>query len=263
MPLKNEGGGWIEETSSTPLASDRQPKVRTRAAAKARDGAEPAHLGDRAYRLIKRDFVQCVLAPGAEVSEARLAEDYGLGRGPVRWALVRLCQEGLFEAVPRRGYRVKPITIKSIRDNFELRLIIEGAAARLAAGRIDAAHLRAICKGPSLSDPAQRDVAFLDANHRFHVAIAEATGNEQLVRTNAALLDRMARYVHLGLFPPERAPAAIELDHEAQQRQHEALIEALDRGDADAAERAARQHVEHTRDLVVKAIFESRLPIGP
>jgi len=90
-------------------------------------------LTDRAYERIKHDIICCIIAPGTEISEAQLCAQYKLGKAPVRMALSRLAHDGLVRAIPRRGYMVTAITLKDIQDIFELRLMLEPAAARMAA----------------------------------------------------------------------------------------------------------------------------------
>ena len=94
-------------------------------------------LTDRAYERIKHDVITCLLAPGAEISEPQLCLHYRLGKAPVRMALIRLAHDGLVRAIPRRGYRISAVTLKDIQDIFELRLMLEPVAARMAAGKID------------------------------------------------------------------------------------------------------------------------------
>ena len=101
-------------------------------------------LTDRAYERLKHDVITCVLAPGTEVSEPQLCLNYRLGKAPVRMALIRLAHDGLVRAIPRRGYLISPVTLKDIQDIFELRLMLEPRAARMAAGNIDARRARAL-----------------------------------------------------------------------------------------------------------------------
>src|SRR5262245_53345201 len=105
-------------------------------------GPRRQRLGDQAYDRIKEDIVVCRLRPGAEVTEAGLAQHYELGLAPIRAALSRLSQEGLVNVIPRRGYVITPITIQTVKEVFDLRLLLEPAAARAAAGRVNGDLLR-------------------------------------------------------------------------------------------------------------------------
>ena len=159
-------------------------------------------LSDRTYERIRHDIISCVLAPGTEISEAQLCSQYRIGKAPVRMALNRLAHDGLVRAIPRRGYRVTPVTLKDIHDVFELRLMLEPAAARMAAGKVDTQRLRALDEisrsGYAPGDPTSIS-RFLEASMAFQVAIARATGNARLADAIEQLLDEMTRLLHLGL----------------------------------------------------------------
>lgn len=207
-------------------------------------------LTDRAYERIKHDIISCTIAPGTEISEAQLCAQYRLGKAPVRMALSRLAHDGLVRAIPRRGYMVTAITLKDIQDVFELRLMLEPAAARMAAGRVNAQRLRTLdeaCRAGYQSGDVKSISRFLDANKAFHVAIAQAAGNLRLANTIEQLLDEMTRLLHLGLGLRNRSQ---EMQHE-----HRTLVKALVRGDGGTAERICRDQIESTRNMVLSAIL--------
>lgn len=209
-------------------------------------------LADRAYERVKHDIITCALAPGAEISEPQLCVHYRLGKAPVRMALIRLAHDGLVRAIPRRGYRVAPVTLKDIHDVFELRLMLEPAAARMAAGKVDAARLRVLdeaCRTSYQLNDTKSITRFLDANEAFHVAIAQATGNHRLATMIAQLLDQMTRLLHLGLGLRNRSQ---EMQHE-----HRTLVKALARRDGETAERISREQIEAARNMVLSAIMTS------
>lgn len=209
-------------------------------------------LTDRAYECIRQDIITCAIAPGTEVSEPQLCAQYQLGKAPVRMALNRLAHDGLLRAIPRRGYRVLPITLKDIHDVFELRLMLEPAAAQMAAGKVDAQRLRVLdeaCRQGYQARDVKSITRFLEANKALHVAIAQATGNGRLAAMVAQLLDQMTRLLHLGLGLRDRSR---EVQHE-----HRALVKALTRGDGETAQRISREEIEAARGMVLSAIMTS------
>lgn len=212
---------------------------------------------DQAFDQIKREIILCRLAPGAHFSEAELSAHLGLGRAATRAALTRLTDTRLVEPVPRHGYVVTPITIASIRELFELRLIIEPAAAALATGKVDVARLREINRAPQNASSEPERLAFLESNRAFHHEIAAATGNRRLINLLESLSDEMERLVHLGLF----SAAASGPERERADHQHEQLIEAIAAGDAEAARKAARLHIEHSRGLTIAALTTTDWPV--
>ncbi|MBI4193974.1 MAG: GntR family transcriptional regulator [Betaproteobacteria bacterium] len=210
-------------------------------------------LSDRAHERIRHDIITCAIAPGTEISEAQLCAQYRLGKAPVRMALSRLAHDGLVRAIPRRGYLVTAVTLKDIQDIFELRLMLEPAAARMAAGRGDAQRLRALDEaGRAGYQPGDaRSISrFLEANKAFHVAIAQATGNSRLAHAIEQLLDEMTRLLHLGLGLRNRS--------QELQQERRALVKALVRGDGSTAERICREQIETSRNMVLSAILTNR-----
>jgi len=212
----------------------------------------PNSLGEEIYGRIKRDIIGCVYVPGESCSESQLAEAYGVGKAPVRWALAALSRERLMIARPRQGYTVAPLTIESVNEVFGLRLIIEPAAARLAAGRADVALLEElhgrVTAGLKVGD-RRSERRWIEANNAFHIEITRAAGNDRLTRLVATLLEESQRTMHLLTFVFERV--------RSMGRDHRDLIDALARGDGVAAEQVAREHLENSRRLVMDSLLGS------
>ena len=218
------------------------------AAPMADEPGQPPLLGDRAYEAIREDIIACRLGPGVGFSEAWLASWLGVGKAPVRTALVRLAQEGLVQALPRRGYRVAPITLRDVQELFALRLMVEPQAAELAAGRIDADHLRGFGAAYRAGDRGgARDLLTVDC--AFQMAVVHASGNHRLIALVQNLMDDMERLLHAGL---QLGDVGDEI-----RRGHEALVEALVAGDGAAASRLTARRIEETRRRVMDALMAS------
>lgn len=210
-------------------------------------------LTERAYERLRRDIISCTIAPGSEISETQLATHYKLGKAAVRVALTKLAHAGLVKAIPRRGYMVMPVTLKDIHDVFELRLMLEPAAARMAAGKVNTQKLRAlddICREGYQPGDARSTARFLETNKAFHVEIAQATGNLRLAAAIEQLLDEMTRLLHLGL--------GLRKGPQETLHEHKSLVKALARGDGETAERICREQIEASRNMVLSAILTSR-----
>jgi DNA-binding GntR family transcriptional regulator len=221
---------------------------------------EPANRrqSDQAFETIKNEIILCRLAPGARFSEGELSERFGFARAATRAALMRLAEVRLVEPLPRHGFVVTPITIASIRELFELRLIAEPQAAALAVGKIDPAKLRTLNRSPQDAGSDVEQLAFVESNRAFHREIAIATGNSRLIQLLESLADEMQRLVQIGLFGAEGNDA----EQRSADAQHEALIAAFEQGDAKAAEQAARHHIEHARSLTVDRIVSGLAPLS-
>ncbi len=206
-------------------------------------------LTRRAYDAIRAGIIACRLEPGAAVSESLLCTRFGFGKAPVRSALARLVQEGLVHAQPRRGYRISPVTLRDIHDLFDLRAVLEPAAARMATGNVSQTRLE------ELDRPWREgylagggvDASYLTANKAFHMAIAVASGNARLADMISQLLDETDRLIYLGL-PLASERAEIQLGHQP-------LIDAMAAGDAASAEQIAAQHVAAAKQTRIDTLM--------
>ncbi|NDL63411.1 GntR family transcriptional regulator [Acerihabitans arboris] len=207
-------------------------------------------LGDVAYIRIRQDILCCRLLPGSMITEPELMENYAIGKSSCRVALARLCHEHLVESRPRKGYRIAPITVQDVEEIFTLRVQLEPLAARLAVGRVDIGELReleAACRVELRAPlPEQIDV-FMNANKRFHLAIARASGNNHLIRTLSSLMDEMSRLVALGFNVQKTKP---EIKHD-----HNAMIQAFIDGDARRVEIIARRHIETFQVMTMEKVY--------
>lgn len=209
-------------------------------------------LSEQAFDQIKRDIVWCNFAPGEEISEAKLTGIYGLGKAPIRHALSRLIQEGYVNAIPRSGHIIAPVTLQSVKEIFELRLIIEPEVMERACGNVDPVRLRdldAKCAvGYTPGDKAS-EARFMAANHRFHMEIARCCGNSRLATVLSQILDEMTRLLHLGFVMRERP--------EEMRGEHTALIEALVNNETTLARQMTVVHIETVRKLVIEGILSN------
>lgn len=209
----------------------------------------PPSLTEQAVAALRRDILSTRLAPGATISEAAAAQRLDMGKAPIRAALARLAEDGLVQAVPRRGWMVSLVTIRDIHEVFDLRLLLEPEAARRAAGRVDTqmlARLDAVCAEGYDCGDAESAMCYLDANKRFHVAIAELSGNGRLARQLDRMLDESTRMLVLGL---RRRDRTMEMAHE-----HHELVERLALGQGEAAAALMHQQVAASREMVLAAL---------
>ena len=207
-------------------------------------------LGDSAYMHIRHDILRCRLLPGSLITEAGLMEMYQIGKSSCRVALARLCHEHLVESRPRKGYRIAPITVQDVEEIFTLRAQLEPLAARLATGKVDIQLLReleAACRVELKAPLPEQINVFMNANKRFHLAIAEASGNKHLIRALSSLMDEMSRLVALG-FNVQRVKPEIKHDHNA-------MIDAFTEGDARRVELIARRHIETFQVMTLEKVY--------
>jgi DNA-binding GntR family transcriptional regulator len=158
--------------------------------------------------------------------EEQLAERLGVSRTPVRQALTMLEAEGLVEIAPNRGATVCSFSLEDVWDIYDLRAVLEGHAARRAAGRMERREL----------------------NQEFHGTIVEASRNKRLER----LINRTVEIpLMFKAFFWYTSHERIISNH-----YHRQILKALEKGDADRAEIIMREHVYEGRDFVIGALEE-------
>lgn len=215
--------------------------------------AEPSQF-ERAYEGIKSRIVDGSYRHGSPLSENMLARLHGTSRTPVREALARLVQEGFVERVAGRGYFVARITVHLIRDTFEIRRLLEGAAAARAADVATDDELARLHKVAdfrfAVGDPVSYRKAEA-ANADFHLAVAAASHNRLAVDLIRDCLRQMDRFMSLGV--------DIDPFQEDASREHHAIVDAIRRRDAGAARQAMESHLDRSSRLMQEALLHGNL----
>lgn len=206
------------------------------------------------YKKLKADIVACDLPPGTSFSESDLARRYRVSRTPVREACRRLHDEGLIDIVAFRGYTVAPLTIAEFHNLQELQLILDSAAARLAALRANPDHLAQLeqfAKYEYKVGVKTSYYQFLENNRALHVGIAESTGNHELVRLVAGVHTKLLRYFYLGL----------SLDSYGSQlvTEHMSIMEAIRAHDEEKAGCRTSEHIRNTMHRSAKLLVSAHL----
>lgn len=208
-------------------------------------------LSDVSYDAIRRDIIACHLPPGIEVTEARLCERYGMGKAPVRAALVRLTQDGLVRALPRRGHVIAPISLRDVDELYQIRMMIEPAIARLVAPRFAALPGRLALAGVQMRlDGSESLQDGLLINREFHMTLARMAGNRRLEATLERLLDDADRFIHLWMAGNDDIQAGMIEEED----DHHAILAALQAGDPDAADAAMYRHLGGAHAAIMGAI---------
>jgi DNA-binding GntR family transcriptional regulator len=207
---------------------------------------------EQAYQHIVNAIRIGSLTPGTRIREAELSERIGLSRTPVREALSRLLAEGLVANDPARGMVITELDHGMMSELYEMRSVLEGAAARMAArhaSETEIAFLHTISeRDAQLSEPA----ALARNNRLFHATLYRCAHNRYLVNTLNML---QAAMMLLG--PTTRV---IPGRPEAARHEHGLIVEALERRDGDAAETHAQAHIRQAYAARLEAMLtqESR-----
>lgn len=224
--------------------------------------AAPEAGGDRKSQLgeaLRRRILSMELKPGAVVDEVALGAEFGLSRPPVRELLRQMAAEGYIELEHNRAARVSAMSHDSLRSFFQAAPLIYVATTRLAAevaGRSDVATLRDI-QARFKQAIAQNDIdQRVHWNDRFHLEIGKIAGNAYLMPSLRRLLLDHAR---LGkIFYRAGSPADMQRDLSTAVDQHDLIIDAIERRDAEAAGDLVRAHMELSR----RRMAEYAMPAG-
>lgn len=192
--------------------------------------------GQDAYQRLMAEIRSGALGPGDRLTETELAERLGISRTPVREAIRALEADGLVVHIPRVGASIRRLTYPEVTELYEMRTVLEGTAARLAArtaSDVELAELRLISDEMART---QADSARMYAlNRQFHRNLLDAARNRFLLEAVAGLEKTM---LILGPTTMEDATRAA-----SAQTEHEAVLAALEARDGDQAEVLMRAHI--------------------
>jgi DNA-binding GntR family transcriptional regulator len=193
---------------------------------------------------LRQKIISGALEPGAPLSELALADEFGVSRTPVREAVKQLQTEGLVVVRPRVGTFVTTPSRREISELFEMKELLEGAAARLLAARGRVVELELLEENLRQADEAaansDRD-RYADLVQQFHDLIIVGSDNKKLEAHYRILMNQLAypRLVHTSLNQPGRLAQS---DNE-----HHVVFDLISQKDTDSAERVMREHVRASR----------------
>jgi len=200
--------------------------------------AEPVSLKDKAYNVIKSAILSLKLKPGDPLVESDLAQQLGISKTPVRDALLELEREGFVTKVLFKGTYVTEITLKDVREVFQLRAVLEGLAARLAAPFFSAEEVEKAEKIIAAAEAAlaEGDIALCsECGKRFHRLIINKADNQRLQTLILNLDDHLQRFRLLSDQINGRLNKSL--------KEHRKVLEALQGRDPIVAEEAMRGHL--------------------
>jgi len=162
----------------------------------------PAALNGKAYEIIKRALLQGEIEGGAFLSQDVVMRKYGIGRTPFREACNRLQHEQLLGAVSRIGYMVPKNSSRSLREIFEVHVILQRVVAELAAARATSEEVKELDEVThrmiSLEKSTNSYEEVVRANTPFHLCLARMAHNQELVRLVTSILKRTQRLCRRG-----------------------------------------------------------------
>jgi DNA-binding GntR family transcriptional regulator len=206
----------------------------------------PVNRTESVYEMLLDLLIRGELRPGDVIVERRMAERLNASRTPIREALGRLEAERLVYKQAGRGVTVSPFSAEAFVELLNVRQLLEGEAARLAAGEVAPARIAEIraAQAQILANPAPTPAEIWAADDLLHGTIADASGN--------ALMADMIRDLRrrTRVFNAFRTPRSFVY----QAGENERLLDAIEHGDREAAREAMWNHIEAVKTALVDRI---------
>ncbi|WP_430884527.1 GntR family transcriptional regulator [Fusibacter sp. JL216-2] len=195
------------------------------------------------FEKIREDILNGMYNPGEKIVEAKLADELGVSRTPVREALKQLELDGLVENIPNRGVIVKGVTAQDIKDIYTIREAIEGIAAKWSVERMSQEELDSLKEIYELMEfyTFKKDVdKIFELNTRFHELIYNATKSRFLehVLRDFQLFIKTTRY--------ESLKSEGRMDHTL--REHKEILDAFIDRDEEKAVKKIIEHISHSKE---------------
>jgi DNA-binding GntR family transcriptional regulator len=230
IPLNNVFSDWSYNMPATSTISKQSFDVQT-------------------ANILREMIVTGSLEAGSRLTEAKLTEQFHVSRGTIRAALQKLHNEGLVSQVPYTGWHVIAINAQDAWELHNLRRVLDGLAARLAAERIEPEGAKELeeayqrlCQTCEGGDP--KDIA--NADFELHKLIVSLSGHGRL-QEHYKLTEQQIR-VFIASCDSEFS------DYKNIGQRHGALVQAILAGDADAAERLAKEHNASQGDALISSL---------
>ena len=209
---------------------------------------EDVTLSDQTTTALREAIVKGDIAPGEKLNEPRLAEQFSVSRGPLREAIRRLVAMGLIRHIPNVGASVVTLSLTNITDLYDVREVLEGKAAALAATNMNAQERLELRE---LIDIHRQHIETnagqymqVEGDFDFHYKIIQGCGNAMLTHQlchELYHLVRMFRY-QTSRFKTRSNRALVE---------HEQLVYAIEQRDSDMAEMLMRRHISRAKESII------------
>ena len=198
-------------------------------------------IRDSVFDQIREDILACRLKPGSLIQEKDLATRYSVSKSPVRDALLRLQEQGLIEVIPRKGYRILPISMGDARELYEIRLLLEKTCIKRVVNIATTEDLNTLNRFRS-ADENGGLAKWVTYNRDFHRAIANLSGNTRLTKMTHDVIDQFDRLTFTGVFTEQSDVLSEQLVDE-----HCNIIDAIQARDKTTATKLIDRHVKKSQ----------------
>jgi DNA-binding GntR family transcriptional regulator len=227
-----------------------QEKIKTRPIPLDRKRRRAPSIAEaRVYRALKKAITSGQFTPGSVLVQEELCRQFGASRTPIRDALTHLQAEQLIVALPNKGVFVRELSPKDVQDIYDTRLVLESAAVKEAAARVNTDELKAIL-AKMIQLQKKRDFSFDSVRavgDGFHRLIALSSGNRMM----KDILDRMEALIEVSRIPFKESVERLEQINQ----EHINMVQALIRRDGEMAADLMKTHVSLTREAHLRILM--------
>jgi len=212
-------------------------------------GFKQTSLVDKISDILTDTIIEGNLKGGEQLIEAKLQDQFGISKSPIREAFRVLEKNGFVEIIPRKGTFVRKISKKDVKENFPIRAYLEGLAAGLSTPRLSSQDLRKMKTILSLMEKAtqaQNHQKYLKQHMKFHDIFIEACGNDSLMD----MLERLRRQAFWFRCSYHHFQTAIENTLEV----HREILNYFELKDAEGAEHQVKKHILDALDEFINHI---------
>ncbi len=209
------------------------------------------------YRILRNAILKLEVVPGTPLIEGQIASQLGISKTPVREALARLAGEGLVLTEAGRGSVVAGISEQTIRELYQLRIILESASLREVAPDLTSADLDDLIALARATEDARKrndQRAFIEANELFHLSLIRKGGNQSLIAIVDGIFEQVRR-VRIAIY--QAAVTHGVADH--VEGNHQAILEALAARDAERAAAMIQSDIHHFLDRIETPVIQAAL----
>jgi DNA-binding GntR family transcriptional regulator len=211
-----------------------------------RDVADAVSAVDQVMDSVKTGIRQARYVPGQRLIEPDMMRDFDVSRGTVREALRRLAAEGFVQIELYRGASIRKMSRGEFVELNEIRALLEGYAASLAAQRMTKSERKKLLELEQLWDRGSQNATYAQYNEQFHALIVAASRHKQLPNfVQQAQLSIFRLQFHSIL----QTPVATR----RSRLEHRRIVKAILKGDAGGAEAAMRQHIHNSAAVIMAA----------
>lgn len=205
-------------------------------------------LREKIVETVRNAIVNGQIPAGARVAEPELADRFGISRTPIREAFRQLESEGFITVIPRKGAIVASLSAKDISDFYDLKMVLEGYAARCAAKVLtekELTKMEAVNRQMEIASTKKDLRKVLSLHNEFHEIFLKSCGNEKLYSIVQNMVMQFQRF---------RLILAMRGKLEGSIRQHREIIEAFRRQDADLAESLVIKNAQYGKKVLLREL---------